>query len=258
MPDNSTDNITELLVKYMDNELLPDEKPAVEKMLHENAEVKERYQYLLAAKQAIRHENLKQRVQRVHDEYISTGTTNKTVSAKVIKPSAFKIFMRIAAVFIAVIAGYGIFQYASTTNQSVYNNNFINYELPVNRGVNNTSSIDSLYTAANYNAVIKTFEEKPQKNQQDYFIAAQSYLHLDNTQKAIQSFLEVKKLNDASAQKYFVDETDYYLALAYIKTGNVDDAENLLNKITADKQNLFYNKAKELSGYKLTILKMKQ
>lgn len=258
MPGNSTDDILEMLVRYMDNELLPDEKQVVEKMLHENADLNERYQYLLAAKHAIRYQNLRQRVQSVHNEYINSANSNQSVLPKIVRPSVFKTFIRVAAVFVAVIAGYGIFEYSTTTNQSVYNNSFINYELPVNRGINNTSSIDSLYAVANYNAAIKTFEEKSQKNQEDYFIAAQSYLHLNNTGKAIQAFSEVKKLNDASAQKYFVDETDYYLALAYIKAGNINEAENLLNKITADKQNLFYNKAKEISGYKLSILKLKK
>ncbi len=257
MPDNSTDDITEMLVRYIDNELSPDEKPVVEKMLFENADINERYQYLLAAKQAIRYQYLKQRVHALHNKYINSEIA-ETIPPAIVKLSVFKIFLRVAAVLIAVIAGSAIFEYATTTDQSVYNNNFINYELPVNRGVSNTNSIDSLYSAANYTAVIKSFEEKPQKNQEDYFIAAQSYLHLDNTDMAIQSFLEVKKLNDASTQKYFVDETDYYLALAYIKASNIDAAENLLTNITADKQNLFYDKAKEISGYKLSILKLKK
>ncbi len=258
MPDNSTDDMTEMLVRYMDNELLPDEKAAVEKLMHDDAEVNEHYQYLLAAKQSIRHQNLKQRVQNVHEAYINSKSGDETSTTKIVRPSVFKTFMRVAAIFIAVIAGYGVFEYSTTTNQSVYNNNFINYQLPVNRGINNTNSIDSLYSTANYTAVINAFEEKPQKNQEDYFIAAQSYLQLNNTDKAIQSFLEVKRLNDANAQKYFVDETDYYLALAYIKAGSIQDAENLLKKITSDKQNLYYNNAKEISDYKLKILKLKK
>src|ERR1700710_2147092 len=98
MPDNSTDNITELLVRYMDNELLPDEKPAIEKMLHENADVNEGYQYLLAAKQAIRHENLKQHVQNVHADFIYSKSVDTNSPAKIVKLSAFKMFMRVAAI----------------------------------------------------------------------------------------------------------------------------------------------------------------
>jgi len=257
MLDNYTNDISELLIKYMDNELSPDEKTAVEKMLHEDADVNERYQHLLAAKQAIRHQNLKQRVRLVHDEYISERANNINIT-KTKTPSIFKTFMRVAAVFIAVIAGYGVFEYSTTTTQSIFNDNYISYQLPVNRGADETDEIDSLYAAKNYTAVVNAFEQIPQKSQEDYFIAGQSYLSLDNTDKAIKCFLDVKKINNSSAQKYFVDETDYYLALAYLKAGNIDEAENLLNKITADKQNLYYKKAKDISGYKLRILKLKK
>ena len=166
--------------------------------------------------------------------------------------------MRIAAVFILVIAGYGVYQFTSTNNSSLYEENFESYQLPVMRGEAEANSIDSLYNANNYTAVITTVTAKPAKTQKDYFLAAQSYLQTNNATEAINAFKNVEQLNNASTEKYFVQETDYYLALAYIKANDIDEAEKQLNKITANTQHMFYSKAKEISSTKLTILKWKE
>ncbi len=259
MPDNFTGDITEMLIRYMDNELSEKEKPAVEKLLQENAEANERYQLLLAAKQAIRSGGLKQRVQKIHDEYIQANAKTEPAHAKVVRASSvFKTFMRIAAVFVIAVGGYGVYEYSTTNNASVFNNNFAKYELPVNRGENSTNDIDSLYNASNYAAAINAFEAKTQKDQKDYFIAGQSYLQLNNADKAIAAFEQIQNLNSTSTTKYFVEETDYYLALAFIKAGKISEAQSQLDKITSDKQHLFYNQAKNISGLKLHILKLKE
>lgn len=257
MQDNSTDDITEMLIRYMDKELSSDEIPAVEKLLQEDADTNERYQLLLAAKQAIRSQGLKRRVSNLQNEYLQNNASIKQGKTKLIRLSFTKTITRIAAVFILAIAGYGIYEYNTTSYESVFNNNFSNYDLPVNRSANTITSIDSLYNLAKYSAVIAALQTKPQKDQQDYFIEAQSYLHLNNTEKAIEDFKAVQNLNENSTEKYFEDETDYYLALAYIKSGNVEEGKNELNKIMSDKTHLYYNQAKKISGLKLEILKWK-
>ena len=256
MQDNSTDDITDLMIRYADNEVNADEKTAFENLLQQDKNLDERYQLLLTAKQAIRAQGLKQRVQGLHKQYLQEVEPVEKQEAKIIRPSFFKTFMRVAAVFILAVFGYGVFEYTTTDNQSLYNENFTQYQLPVNRGEGNTDMIDSLYSTQNYMAVISSAIAQSQSNQKDYFLAAQSYLKLNNTNKAIEFFEKIESINDTASQKYFADETDYYLALAYIKNNNIDKAEKQLDKITSDKQHLFYNKAKEISKTKLTVLKV--
>jgi tetratricopeptide (TPR) repeat protein len=256
MQDNAT---IELLIRYMDGELNEAEKKATEKLLREDASLQEHYQYLIEAKRAIKSQGLKQRVQAIHQEYMQATNENKTGKPKADKhQSFFKVFMRIAAIFIIVIGSYGVFRYVSTTNQSVYNDNFISYQLPVNRGVGKADSLDALYKTGDYHAIINAFDGRGSKNQKDYFLAAQAYLQLNNADAAINAFQQVEHLNNKSAEKYFAQETDYYLMLAYIKAGKIEAAEKLLNKITSNKQHLFYNNAKNISRIKLTMLKWKE
>jgi tetratricopeptide (TPR) repeat protein len=256
MQDNST---TEVLIRYMDGELNEAEKQAAEKLLQDDVSLQERYQYLLAAKQAIKSQGVRQRVQAIHQEYKQEVSEPKPISPKVIKHKrSFKTFMRIAAVFIVAVVGYGVFLYVSTTNQSVYNANFISYQFPVTRGGDQADNLGVLYNAGNYDAVIDAFNVKQSKKQKDYFLAGQAYLQLNNANAAIDAFQQVENLNTKGTEKYFEQETDYYLMLAYIKGGKIEKAENLLNKITSNKQHLFYNKTKNISRLKLTILKRKE
>ena len=264
MQDNYTyDDVIEQLVRYMDGELNADENAAVEKLLLQDAALKERFENLLAAKAAIRSKGLQQRVMALHQQYyatIRTDENNETQTAKIIKPSfgnTLKFVLRIAAVFIFIVAGYTVYQYSTTSNANVFADNFINYQLPVSRGENKETKIDSLYQSANYNALLQAFESSKDKTQKDYFLAALAYLETGNSNASINTFKNLQQINSAATEKYFVQETEYYLALAYIKAGNIDEAEKQLSTIKANKQHLFYQKANEISSTKLRILKMK-
>lgn len=260
MPDNYSSDITDNLVQYLDNEMTDTEKQAFEKLLQQDTALHERYQLMLIAKQAIRSKGLKEKVSALHKEYIKAREQSQPKEINISRKSSsfFKNFMRVAAVFIIAVAGYGIFEFSSTNTNTVFNNNFVVYNLPVTRGAAEHKLIYSLYAAANYNAVVNAFKATNEKSQEDYFLAAQAYLQLNRTAEAINSFQQVEKMNAESNQQYFVEETDFYLALAYIKAGRINEAQNQLNKITSNKRHLFYNKAKNISKLKLEILKMKQ
>ncbi len=248
----------ENIIQYIDDEMTMDEKQTFEKLLQQDAVLYERYQFMLAAKQAIRSKGLKEQVGKVHKDYIQSlngpAVTTTHISHKL---SFLKTFMRAAAVLVFVVAGYGIFELSTTNNDSLYKSNFVNFQLAVVRGEKQSKQIDSLYNAENYDAVIKAFNAGAQREQKDYFLAAQSYLHLNKPEEAISAFQRIEKINASTGQKSFVEQTDFYLALAYIKAGRIDEAEEQLNKITSNEQHLFYNNAENISRFKLKILKLK-
>ncbi len=258
MQDNFTDDDMELLVQYMDGELNKEETEKIETKLSEDAALQEQYYQILSAKRAIRSQGLKQLVSNIHQEY-AEEKSKEIKKRKVIKPTSFlKNFLSIAAIFVLIVAGYGVYQFTFTTSQSVYNDAFISYQLPLSRSDNKVSNLDSLYTAENYIDVINTVQSMEQKTQKDYFLLAQSYLRLNKANEAVFAFQQVEKLNQQSREKYFVQETDYYLMLAYIEANKIDLAEKKLETITSDKQHEFYNKAKSISRTKLMMLKWKE
>lgn len=261
MQDNSTyDDIIEQLIRYADGELNADENATVDKMLQEDEVLKLRYENILAAKAAIRSKGLQQRVAAIHKEYIAEKNNQQTRQAKIIKPSfgTARILMRVAAMLLFVVVGYGVYQYSTTTTDSVFNNSYLKYELPVTRSENKFTQIDSLYSAGKYTAVVQLFESSVHKTPQDYFLAAQSYLQTGNANAAVTTFKTLQQINNTATEKYFLQETDYYLAIAYIKTGDISAAQKQLALIKANKQHMFYQKANEISNLELTILKWKE
>jgi tetratricopeptide (TPR) repeat protein len=259
MQDNSTNDVAEMLVRYMDGEMNEAERAATEKLLQDNAAIRERFQYFKEARRAIRSQGLKQRVKAIHQEYAQEVSSNEKNKAKVVKPASFlKNWISIAAIFVLAIVGYSTFQYVSTTTESVYSENFMAYQLPVNRGNTQADTLNALYNAGKYNGVINAFNALQSKDQKAYFLVGQAFLQLDNAKAAINAFKQVENINNSSIDKYFAQETDYYLALAYIKSGNIEAAEEKLNKITSNKQHLFYRKATNISRTKLMMLKLKE
>ncbi len=258
MPDNSTNDTTELLIQYMDNELSVSGKAIVQQMLANDEKLNEQYQYLLAAKNAIQSQGLKQHIQLIQNEFLAER--DKIIEpAKIIKSHTFfKTFMRVAAILIFIIAGFGVYKFSSTTNQSVYNENIVSYQSPVNRNNENADKVGDLYNAGKYTDVISNINFKQQKNQQDYFLVAQSYLQLNQPTEAINNFKAIEELNNKSTSKYFAEETDYYLTMAYIKIGNIDLAKTQMIKILANKNHLFYSNVKKISSIEFKILKLKQ
>lgn len=262
MPDNFTqDSIIEQLIRYLDGELTTDEAALIESLLKNDATVRERYDNLLAARDAIRLKGIREKVQSLHRQYypfVSDEQTNET--AKLIKPyfgGRVKMIASIAAVFIVIIAGYALYEYSSTSNESVYADNFISYQLPVLRGETSPGYLDSLFNNSNFSSLIKAEETKQPLSQKEEFLLGLSYLQTGETNKAIMHLQTLQKMNSESTEKYFTDESDYYLALAYIKAGNISEAESLLDKIASNPKHLYYAKAKEISKTDLTILKWK-
>ena len=261
MPDNFTPDIIEQLIRYLDGELSPDEIAVTEKLLQQDAAIKDRFDNLVVARNAIRHEGLTEKVKNLHQQfYPEVAATNDT--AKIIKPAfgiAVKFILRIAAALIFIVAGYAVYEYRTTSNDSVYADNFIEYQLPVSRGDSQAiSKIDSLFTANNFTAVIENFKLLKDKKQKEYFLAGLASLEVGDSKSAIDELKNVQQLNSSSTEKYFEQEAEYYLALAYIKAGNIDEAEKQLTIIKANKQHLFYQKANEISRTKLYILRMKE
>jgi tetratricopeptide (TPR) repeat protein len=222
----------------------------------------------VAARNAIKAQGLKQRVRAIHNEYyprVEEDGQTTTSTGKIVKQafgSPFRMIIRVAArvaaIFIFVFLGYGIYEYITTTKNSMFATNFIRYDLSTVTGEAQQNNIDSLYKQNNYTSVIDAFKSMQKKIPESYFLAGLSYLEIGDANHAIETFRKLQRLNSSSNEKYFGEETDYYLALAYIKNGNIEEAQKQLQLITSDKQHKYYQKAKEISTLKLQILKWKE
>lgn len=265
MEDNSTHDLKEQLIKYLDNELSNAEKLEVERLLNNNDNAKNIYQNLLIAKDIVRNVGLRAKVKVLNDELLgnqsSASVPETNIHTKVVAynfPLMTALVVKIAAVVILVIASLATYKYLSTTSEKLYTENFIEYRLPVNRGSEEqTSQVDSLYNSGNYSELNNVIANRPSKTQEDEFLLGLSYLKTDQPLKALQAFQQVRSLNKALGENYFDYETDYYILLAYIKSKQINEAKKQLSVILADKSNPYYQKAKDISKLDLNILDWK-
>jgi tetratricopeptide (TPR) repeat protein len=69
-----------------------------------------------------------------------------------------------------------------------------------------------------------------------------SYLELKNPAKAIEAFRGIVSTNETDAGKIWQDETEYYLALAYIANRDYDFALELLEKIKQEPAHTYHER----------------
>jgi len=82
--------------------------------------------------------------------------------------------------------------------------------------------------------------------------------------------MELKKYNDAivlfkslmhsnatAEEPLFQDESEYYLAMSYLATGQAGLAMPFFDKIKSDPHHLFYKRVKEMSAPDMLILRAK-
>lgn len=247
----------ELLDKYLDGELDNVEKRDLERRIQEDPRLKNELEILRISRDAFRTKALRERVKKLHQTLIPEIQADDT---KVVpmdrKNRVFKVAMSVAASVIIVIASFIVYQYSTVSADKLYAQQFLSYELPVTRSnADEITTIDSLYLSGSYAQVIEYFNSLSQKGVRDYFLTAMSYLHIEKFNEAIGLFQYiVDKNNNTAGEKYFEQETDFYLSLAYLKTGDFGRCKELFAKMKADPKHIYHKNVSRKDIWMLEIL----
>jgi len=121
----------------------------------------------------------------------------------------------------ALIFAYNFYRLSA---DRVFQQYYIKYELGIQKDDTDQSIIKKEYRLNNYKGVTVLAEHaKPN----ELLLAGISFLQINNTQKAIETLRQIS--NDSAAA--LKDESDYYLALAYIRNKDFDQALDILHQI---------------------------
>jgi hypothetical protein len=260
MDKNFTYDNIELLNSFLDKELPAEQDAALAAQIAGNALMQEKIDNLMLARQAIQAQGLKEKMAQLHKIYYKPEAAEhaaKVIPIKPVRPMR-AVLLRAAAAVIVLMMGYGVYFYTATTAGSVYDRHYTSYQLPVNRaGENRAAGTDSLFMAGNFDAVISNWKQPGEKSRHERFLTAMAFLEKNQPADAIRLLQDLRQENSRSAEKVFEDESDYYLAMALIKNGDIQEAVKLLDLIKNNPQHLFHKKAKKISGLRLKILEMK-
>jgi tetratricopeptide (TPR) repeat protein len=248
---------SDLLVQYLDNELSPEEKSELETQLNQNTAMQQELENLTLAKQAIRNYGLKQKVGAIHIEMMKEMTAAEKPAKTGMVRSIARRTMKIAASLLLVLLGFGVYQYLSVSPDKLFAEKYQPYSLSVSRGAADTDAMEKAYLEKNYTAVISTFTGLSVAAQKESFLAGQAYLATKDYPNAIACFNKVLSLNTAAKTTGFKDDTEYYLALSYLKNKEFKSAYPLFVSIHNNPDHLYNEKVTAGMMRKLKLINWK-
>lgn len=259
-------NKIEILEQYLSGELGEAEAKEVEKSIREDAGLQQDIEIIRLAQDAVRSSSLRKKASEWHRKYRPTilapdNTEAKPDATDTDTTSSIPLWVsvsRVAAVLFIGVFGYFFIQFATLSPNDLYEENFVEYKLPVTRSTDaDISNIDSLYSVKDYQQLIQRFEQLAEPTLQDRFLAALSYMHQSDFAPALAQFEAIEQENSRRSSPIFEQETDYYQALALIEVGKFDQAERLLQNIKNDPDHIFRKNVSNADLRKLKILNWK-
>lgn len=226
----------ELIALYFEGKLNSEQQVYFDELLRNDMGFKEELEFEQAVKTAI----------------ISTKKDNLRNKLHRLEPPKEKknyVFIGIAASIIIALGVFGLLKNSqSFTGDELYAQYFEPYSniiAPSSRGDASKNEINiafRYYDSKNYKIASEKFESLFASSETSYFLFYQAICELliGNTDKAIKLLEQHKKYNDRLS-----NQTDWYLALAFLKSNQTDTAKELLVKII-DNKSYNYESAQEI------------
>lgn len=214
----------ELIEKYIQKRTTTEELEEINRLLVEDEEFRKDLSFHLELQNAIKQEESRQLKLRL-----------KSLELQKKSLKTFSTLWKIAAGFV-IVFGLIWFSNQSTDYEKIYEANFQPYPniaAPIVRGAETpedaVEKAFQYYESQNYNKAAGAFEELYSKEKLDYanFYYGISLMASDQVKKAI----EILKDPTWEIPDKYQAETDWYLALAYIKIKNKEKATSSLEKI---------------------------
>ena len=157
------------------------------------------------------------------------------------KPVGVKKLLRYAVAIVASICLIGAvlktYQFMQLSGDALYNEAYVDYEL---RHIDTSSStnnvdIENLFLKKDFKAIIKESKEPRIPDDKTFLLIGISYLHTNDPFNAIAAFRQIKHSGN-----YF-QTAQFYLALAYLKNSDYDQALGLMHQVKNNKSHPYHN-----------------
>ena len=253
--DNSTQGMSEKLVMYLDGELAGQEKADFEKQLEANPGLQEELNRLQQTRSAVQYFGLQQKVAGIHQQMmleLATPVIPISRGKKILRYS-----MAAAAAVILLVGSWLAYSFFSLSPDKVFASGYHTYELSNMRSGDGAGStvIEKAFEGKQFDEVLKLYREGSGMGNRDRFLTAIAALEKNNDPLAIRLFKEQLESNRLSPKPVYNDESEYYLALGYIRNKDYDFALPLLQKIKDDPEHTYNSKVTTRLIRKVKLLK---
>ncbi|MGI9552413.1 MAG: tetratricopeptide repeat protein [Aurantibacter sp.] len=242
-----------LIEKYLEGNLGASEREAFEKRLEDDPEFGQSVVQMENMVSGIKHAGRKDIAKKLADLEATLPEVELEETSNVIelKQSRYRYWGAIAAgLALVLISSLFLLNYNSgQTEQDLFTAYYEPYSGDLSRSgeedlFDKTKKAEYAYALGQYAVAIPLFEEviSQEPTSKLRFYLGNAYLSTGEGSKAAQQFEAVLRDIDYPLQ----DQAQWYLALSYLKAGNVDMARTNLEIITENSGSFYHQKAKEV------------
>jgi hypothetical protein len=247
LPDNK------MLIDYLDKQLNQDESAQVENALYQDIGLTRELQYLNLAIDTVRLDMINQKVASIRQ---SQGKKQRVeMKTPALLRNMYQVSLRVAAIIVLFFCVASVYKYATVSNQSFYNKQFTSYELSNSRGQKDYNAEADAYQNNKWSEVISIYNAGANISNQQSFLAAMAEMQLSHFPKAITLFENL--LSSKSGNATYLEESEYYLSLAYLMNNEGNKAIQMINKIKANPHHTYYPIVSKYSPIDLKIIELK-
>ena len=249
--------LIEQIDQYLDHQLPEEQAREFKKKLQRDADLQRLLNSVQLVRESVRTKALSDRIKRVHVQYMEEEEVQSREGTIIPMPLRRSLTwaLRIAASLLLGVTAYNAYELASLDTDRYYNSKFIPYQLPIARSqAKSGTMLDSLYASGSYAATVEQFTTLTAKSPRDYFLTGMAHLQGRKFAQAITMFTALRRNN----AQHFVQETDYYLALAYLEVNRIDEAQILFKAIHNAPRHSYYRTVTDSDLLKLEFLRIKQ
>ncbi len=243
----------EILIDYLDKQLNQEESARVETALQSDTDLNRELQYLHFAIDTVRLDSINRKVALIR--HSQEKEQNVDTPAPAVLRTMYKISLRVAAVIALFFCLASVYKYSSVNNESFYNKQFSGYELSNRRGQEVHDAEADAYQNNKWNDVVSIYHSGINQSNQQSFLAAMAEMQLNHFQNAITIFESL--LNSKTGETTYLEETQYYLSLAYLMNHEGNKAVQMIDKIKANPNHTYYPIVSKFSSIDLKIIELK-
>lgn len=253
--DNSTQDLDEKLVLYLDGSLEGEAKAGIEELVKKDPSVSARLESLQQTRAAVRYFGIQQQVKSLHAEMMGELRKDARRTSPVRKMLRYS--MAAAASLLLLLGAYMGYQFFRLSPDRVFSARYQRYEPVTMRGVADSGflALQKEYSEFRYKEVLARVDSMRNAAQAEHFLAAMSAMELRDDTRAISLLKELISTNQSAPEPVLNDEAEYYLALAYIRNKDYDFALTILEKIKADQAHTYHPLVDKALIRKVRLLK---